>query len=693
MSTEINIKKKISILEESVAITTDVKSIDFVGSGVNATTVGNDVTITIPGSSGDTTYYLNQTIAQAPYKEFSSIVTNVVEQVVPLTVAGGVTSVIAEYQTPSGIPGTTQIPGGLWQFFLHFNAAAVGQNWIIRPTVYKRDLGGIETLLFTSDPEIVTGMSTTTTMYVSDGVFPATTLLTTDRIVVRISMQNTTGVSQTVNFRTEGSQHYSVGLTTLNQIIPTGAVTNVTGTAPVVSSGGTTPAISIPQADTLTDGYLSSSDFAVFDAKVQSVTGLNTDNTDPLNPIINISVDGSTITGDGTPLNPLVSVGTISGSGTTNYVSKFTSASALGNSLIQDDGTTVSINNVPQANISLSVLSTKEYGFASENTKTTSNTYGIYGGATGVGKARGVGVYGESSGGTLSNIGTEGAGVGGTVAIGGKFTSSTATTNYSVQLQDGTEGIGKVLTSMTADGKAQWQTPASGTVTSVTGTSPLVSSGGATPAISIPAATTLVNGYLTSTDWTTFDNKGNGTVTSVAALTLGTTGTDLSSTVATGTSTPVITLQVPTASAANRGALSSSDWTIFNAKQATISLTTTGTSGAATLIGTTLNIPQYAAASSTWNVTTQVGASYTAVANDYVLVNAATQTVTLPAAANGIRVGVKMINATVTNIRVLTPSAGVTIDGTDRSVTGMPIFNQYDAYTFVSDGTNWFIIG
>ena len=59
---------------------------------------------------------------------------------------------------------------------------------------------------------------------------------------------------------------------------------------------------------------------------------------------------------------------------------------------------------------------------------------------------------------------------------------------------------------------------------------------------------------------------GSGTVTSVAALTLGTTGTDLSSTVATGTTTPVITLQVPTASASNRGALSSADWTTFNNK-------------------------------------------------------------------------------------------------------------------------------
>jgi len=58
-----------------------------------------------------------------------------------------------------------------------------------------------------------------------------------------------------------------------------------------------------------------------------------------------------------------------------------------------------------------------------------------------------------------------------------------------------------------------------GTVTAVTGTAPVVSSGGATPAISMPAATTSVDGYLTSTDWNTFNNKtsNTGTVTSVAA--------------------------------------------------------------------------------------------------------------------------------------------------------------------------------
>jgi hypothetical protein len=58
----------------------------------------------------------------------------------------------------------------------------------------------------------------------------------------------------------------------------------------------------------------------------------------------------------------------------------------------------------------------------------------------------------------------------------------------------------------------------------------------------------------------------NGTVTEVSALSIGTSGTDITSTVATATTTPVVTLNVPTASAANRGALSAADWTTFNNK-------------------------------------------------------------------------------------------------------------------------------
>lgn len=72
----------------------------------------------------------------------------------------------------------------------------------------------------------------------------------------------------------------------------------------------------------------------------------------------------------------------------------------------------------------------------------------------------------------------------------------------------------------------------------------------------------------------------NGTVTSVSALTIGTTGTDISSTVTNSTTTPVITLNIPTASASNRGVLSSADWTTFNNKQAALTNPVTGTGSA-----------------------------------------------------------------------------------------------------------------
>jgi len=91
--------------------------------------------------------------------------------------------------------------------------------------------------------------------------------------------------------------------------------------------------------------------------------------------------------------------------------------------------------------------------------------------------------------------------------------SVTGTTSF-----DGSQGTsGQVLTSAGTGNTPTWTTPTTGTVTSVTGTAPVVSSGGATPAISMAAANTTTNGYLTSTDWNTFNNKSNtvGTVTSV----------------------------------------------------------------------------------------------------------------------------------------------------------------------------------
>ena len=94
------------------------------------------------------------------------------------------------------------------------------------------------------------------------------------------------------------------------------------------------------------------------------------------------------------------------------------------------------------------------------------------------------------------------------------------------------------------------------------------------------------------TTFTTGITALNGLTEQVQYFQAGTSGTDFNINSLANTHT----FNLPTASATNRGALSSANWSTFNAKQNAITLTTTGTSGAATFISDILNIPQYQAA-------------------------------------------------------------------------------------------------
>lgn len=114
-------------------------------------------------------------------------------------------------------------------------------------------------------------------------------------------------------------------------------------------------------------------------------------------------------------------------------------------------------------------------------------------------------------------------------------------------------------------------------LTSLSASSPLAYNN-TTGAFSIQVANGSQNGYLSSSDWTTFNSKQS-------ALTF---------------SSPLVnssgTVSIPAATSSVNGYLTSTDWATFNNKQGAITLTTTGSSGAATLIGTTLNIPNYSGA-------------------------------------------------------------------------------------------------
>lgn len=95
-------------------------------------------------------------------------------------------------------------------------------------------------------------------------------------------------------------------------------------------------------------------------------------------------------------------------------------------------------------------------------------------------------------------------------------------------------------------------------VSSVSGLAPVVSSGGTTPEISMPVATASDDGYLSSADWNTFNNKqpAGSYLTGVTA------DAPLS-----GSGTSGSHLVISQAGSGSNGYLSSTDWNTFNGKQ------------------------------------------------------------------------------------------------------------------------------
>jgi len=133
---------------------------------------------------------------------------------------------------------------------------------------------------------------------------------------------------------------------------------------------------------------------------------------------------------------------------------------------------------------------------------------------------------------------------------------------YTNQIAIGNNSGSFVLSYPSQSGTFALISDLSGYVTNVTATSPLFSSGGTTPNMTIQQANGSQDGYLSSANWTTFNGKQD-------PITLTTTGTGAATFIAN-------VLNIPTPGTA-----------------AFTSLTTTGSSGASTLIGGVLNVPTY----------------------------------------------------------------------------------------------------
>jgi len=216
---------------------------------------------------------------------------------------------------------------------------------------------------------------------------------------------------------------------------------------------------------------------------------------------------------------------------------------------------------------------------------------GTLGAGVGVSVTNGSGTIVLANTGVLSNI--AGTGISVSSATGNVTIANTGVLSFS----GGTTGL----------------TPVAAAVGAVTlgGTLAIANGGTGTATPSLIAGTNItITGTWPNQTINSSGGSGSGTVTSVAALTLGTTGTDLSSTVANSTTTPVITLNVPTASATNRGVLSSADWTTFNNKGSGTITSVTGTSPVASSGGTTPAISLAAAYGDTLNPYASKTANY-----------------------------------------------------------------------------------
>ena len=168
-----------------------------------------------------------------------------------------------------------------------------------------------------------------------------------------------------------------------------------------------------------------------------------------------------------------------------------------------------------------------------------------------------------------------------------------------------------------------------GTVTSVTGTSPISSSGGAAPDISISAAGVSTSGYLSATDWNTFNNKGSvtnltGPITSVGNATTIASQTGTGTTFVVDTSPVLVTPNLGTPSA---GVLTSCTGT---ATGLTAGTATTANGVAAGVVAGKMIYDQFTATASQTTFTTSVtyiSGKIDVYANGVKMVNAADVTV------------------------------------------------------------------
>jgi hypothetical protein len=369
-----------------------------------------------------------------------------------------------------------------------------------------------------------------------------------------------------------------------------GGVTSVTATTPIASSGGATPDISISQADATTDGYLSSADWNTFNGKFDVPTGTSADYLDGTGaPTPFPTLPTGTVTSVDLTMPAAFSV---SGNPVTTSGTLAVAAAGLSSQYIRGDG---QLANFP----------TNQGGGSSVS-------YYLNGSVT-----QDVATYKEMSRTPILGAGTDfqrtNAQGNGLIA---QFITDAGDPNL-LSIPAGNWNLELFFNASSGGGSPSFYVELY-KYDGVTFT--LIATDSATPeditngttidayftALAVPATTLTAtdrlairvfvttsgrtitlhteNSHLCQviTTFSTGINALNGLTAQVQSLAVGTSGTDF----AISSVTDTHTFNLPTASATNRGALSSANWSTFNGKQdALVSGTNIKTINSASILG------------------------------------------------------------------------------------------------------------
>ena len=351
---------------------------------------GDGQLATLPsGSSGGSSvnYYLNGSVAASVvgYQQMSNTAIIGAGTNFPLLGNG----LIAEFLTDVANPNRLEIPVGAWNFEMYFNMSSSGGSPKFYVELLKYDGATFTSIASSSaNPEGITN-GTTTDLYLTSLAVPQTVLLASDRLAVRVYIVNNT-VVRTATLHTENSNLCEIittfaggvsalnGLTANTQYFATGS----SGVDFNISSLVDTHTFNLPTASAINRGALSSADWTTFNGKV-------------------------------------------GGTGTTNYVAKFTGASAVGDSVIYNSGTNVGIGTAAPTD-PLHVVGSSTAGLFEGSTQgvvglklTGATTYSLLSNATGM-----IGFYRGS--GSLHDFAIR------TGNIGIGYPSSTTTYNFTL---------------------------------------------------------------------------------------------------------------------------------------------------------------------------------------------------------------------------------------------------------------------